>query len=591
MESVQQVQQVRQETRDHRREDAKRVPSRVVAWRDPLWYASWAVPLLVYLLFPNRDYTADALIYAGQIESITSLFGPPDHWLNPFAISPPYFAVLLETWHPHHILLNPFGFVLLQIVRVFGINRILGPMATANSLAGALSCGFLYLLLRQVGAERRVALTAAWLLAFSFGWWFYAIILEAYAIPLLLLLIALYLLFRHDLQQQVSLGLLVALSLLSGVAGLFHETHVFAVPVIGYLLLTRCRARPLQVLGYLVSTGIIIGSGYLVGAAASGHLGSLAAFRLWLTEYTQWGPWGKGLALSRLRDVGIGTARVFWAFPRFLVLSNEPGWSSRLLAWMLLALFGGAGLALVLLTWRRWRTQSPDQVALLRGMALLTLLYGGFALWWNPGDVEFILPLQLPFWIAVAFLLIQPAFFGERNGRATGVVAVLLLAIFTNNFAGRIYPSSRLANNHILYNAGQMVRYVQDTDLVILDTLSWDPAIRYFYRTTRVGFHGVKRLSPLATEEREERLRILREGIDTAWREGRRVFTQEYDSYYAYHEGIYRTAFGARRPAEVDVFYAPYLLCPSFRLRDTEGSFWVYQVLPKGQECPTPQER
>jgi hypothetical protein len=90
---------VRQETRDLRWEGAKRVQPRVAAWRDPLWYASWAVPLLVYLLFPHRDYTADALIYAGQIESITSLFGPPDHRLNPFAISD---LVTLDTlgWGP-----------------------------------------------------------------------------------------------------------------------------------------------------------------------------------------------------------------------------------------------------------------------------------------------------------------------------------------------------------------------------------------------------------------------------------------------------------------------------------------------------------
>ena len=584
------VQPVRLNTNQHPYERTTATPVRVAAWRDPWWYASWVVPLLVYLSFPNRDYTADALIYAGQIESITDLLGPPNRQLNPFAMPPPYFSVLLETCHPHHILFNPFGFILLQVLRVFGIGRILGPMATVNSVVGALGCGFLYLLLRQVGTRRGVALMAAWLLAFSFGWWFYAITLEAYAIPLFLLLVALYLLFRHDRQQPVGLGLLLPLSLLSGLAALFHETHIFAVPVIGYLLLARCRARPLQILGYMAGAGIIIGGGYLVGAAAGGHLSSLVTFRLWLTEYTRWGPWGKGLALSRLRDVGIGAVRVLWAFPRFLVLSNQPGWLSRLLAGMLAALFGGAGLALALLTWRRWRAQSREEVALLRGMAFLAILYGGFALWWNPGDVEFILPLQLPFWIAMAFLLIQPALGGRRRGWAAGATAILLLAIFVNNFVGRIYPGSRLANNHLLYNAGQMVRYVQDTDLVILDTLSWDPSVRYFYGTTRVGFHGVKRLFPLATEEREERLRMLREDVDTALREGRRVFTQEYDSYYTYHEGIYRTAFGARRPAEVDAFYAPYLLCPSFRLRDTEGSYWVYQVLPKNQECSTPQE-
>ncbi len=263
-------------TRQYRMVVSEAMTRSRAAWRDLFWYGSWVAPLLVYLLFPNREFTIDALIYAGQIESIRNLFALPNYLQNPFAASPPYFSVLLETWHPHHLIFNPFGFLLLQILRPFGITQILYPLAAVNSFASALGCGFFYLLLKCVGLDRRIALATAWLLAFSFGWWFYAITLETYAIPLLLMVWALYLIFRHDHQQEGRMALIAPLILMTGLAVLFHQSYVFTVPIVGFLLLVRGRVHIHHAIVYLIGTGLFVATIYLAAAAATGHLSSPA---------------------------------------------------------------------------------------------------------------------------------------------------------------------------------------------------------------------------------------------------------------------------------------------------------------------------
>ncbi len=201
--------------------------------------------------------------------------------------------------------------------------------------------------------------------------------------------------------------------------------------------------------------------------------------------------WTPAFSIVQLKDAVIGLVKIFWVFPRFLLLAGQ-GVVSRAVAWALAALFAGTLVWLTIMGLRHWPEQARRQGVFLAGMALLILVYGGFALWWNPGDVEFLLPLLVPIWAFFAVFLLQPAWPQSQANRGRGTIAttILLLVIIANNFAGRIGPNSRIANNRLYDNAGQLVRHIQPSDLLVLDTFSWDPYVRYFFNTTRRACTG-----------------------------------------------------------------------------------------------------
>ncbi|MCC7354844.1 MAG: DUF2723 domain-containing protein, partial [Anaerolineae bacterium] len=339
---------------------------------DALFVGITGGALLLFGLFPNRDFLGDGLLYAYDVERGQGLF------------------------HPHHVLYNPTGYLLLALLRPLGVSRVLGPLTLLNSVAGALAIGFFYLLLKHLTGERGWAAGGAALFGLSFGWWLYAISVETYTIPILFLVVALYLVARWPLSSaEPPLSLAWQLAVLSALACLYHQSHIFFVPGLALWAWGRLRAGRGFLLTYLVVTGSLVAMGYLVAAGLAGQLGSPGAFTYWLTSYAHRGMWGQGLTWRSSPVLGSTLARAVWALPKsFLV-----GSAGRVLAVLLGLAFAGS-LAILLLRRGRAALDALRREGALVGAAVVWfILYGGFTFWWQPGNVEFVLPLLVPFWM------------------------------------------------------------------------------------------------------------------------------------------------------------------------------------------------
>lgn len=250
----------------------------------------WAVSLgalLVYLLFPTRNYYWDGIDFALTIEQSRGL-GP---------------ALI----HPHHLLYNVFGYYVYQAFAALGWQvRAVHALQTANAFLSALSALLFYRFLLHT--LRSVFLSSALTLLFSFSatWWKYSTDADSYVPSVLLLLVCLNLLFAGRKPKPWSVALAHS-------AGMFmHQLAVFFYPVVvlGFLLHNRgltLRRRLMLVLKYsAVASSITLAVNYCCFHLQTGAYG-LADFAAWLTSYLH-GPQGYSLGFD-LRDVVIQTFR------------------------------------------------------------------------------------------------------------------------------------------------------------------------------------------------------------------------------------------------------------------------------------------
>lgn len=170
--------------------------------------------LALYLSLPNRNYSYDSVSYAWFIRSGYMLF------------------------HPHHLLYNPLGFLILRGLSSSGIQA--SPMAimqVINSLVGALGVLLFFGIVHRLSEDRFISITFSLLLAFSFAYWYQSIENEVHIIPLVRLL--------YILSQMVSISLgdsqlthssLLRMGVVGSFAVLFHQLHLLFIPVAGFFI-------------------------------------------------------------------------------------------------------------------------------------------------------------------------------------------------------------------------------------------------------------------------------------------------------------------------------------------------------------------
>lgn len=510
--------------------------------------------LLLFLLFPNRDYLGDGLLYAYDIERGQGLF------------------------HPHHALYNATGYLLFALLRPLGVGRVLGPLTTLNSLAGALAVGFFYLTLKHLTGERKHAAGGAALFGLSFGWWLYAISVETYTIPILFLIVALYLIARQPSASEPPPALAWQVALLSALACLYHQSHLFFVPGVAWWMRGRLRARGEFLLAYGLGTGGLVALGYLAAAAAEGALASPAAFYYWFTAYAHRGLWGHGLTWRSVPVLASTLARAVWALPKALLASAV----GRAAAVLLGLAFVGSLLALGLRRKGAVVVALRREGALVGAAAIWFALYGGFTFWWQPGNVEFVLPLLVPFWMLATVALAGPHLGEEREAKPHAhfvFLAVAVAVLFLNNFLGRILPASDLANNGSYWAAVEVHKHLSPDDLLVVDDYDWQIHLRYFFGEGPRLQAGLKLARGGSPAEKEEAMKALATAIEGALDAGRCVVTMEYN---AHDLGLLRAARGLTfSQAEVEEFYSRYRLEPLFRLKGDLGPYWAYQLFPK----------
>lgn len=362
------------------------------------WYSSnritrWAVPLALALLalavfLPTLSdvHTFDALSYIRDVDQRAGFF-----------------------FHPHHLLYSPTGWLFWQLWRVFGYTG--GSelaLKVLNSLVGA-ACGFgLYRLTLRISGSWWAALTAAGLLLFNYGVWYFSVEVEVYMLALVWLLAALALLIELVTQPRGRTAPLLGVCL--GFAALYHQTNGLLVPVvIAGMLLSRLswreRIKRLVISGSIAGT--IVALGYaLVGFGYNGYR-SLSQLREWMFFFVETGWWGHATR-DRLTDLGAG-------------LGNTISTEGALPFWIAILVLLALGLPSAARTW-------PRIVAIC---GLWIAVYGGFFSWWEGENIEFWIGTLLPLWLLVGLSVARLGAPATRStmarlGRGLSVASLVL---------------------------------------------------------------------------------------------------------------------------------------------------------------------
>jgi hypothetical protein len=377
-------------------------------------FAASLVALGLYLGFPNRDYSYDALDYARLIEH----------------------GALAELVHPHHLAFHLLGAAFHHTIgRLLSLDAM-RSVQVMNSLFGAGGLLLVFPLFRKVTGDRAVSTLLTLCLAFSYGYWFYAIEHETYVAPLFFVLLAAQRFLLGDGSRRCVVGIGLAL----GCATLLHQSHVLtALAFAAAFALAGPRDGRLGRAVLLLSTSAaVILPSYLLGAWLAGHLSSPAGLLRWFTLYAHTGSWGS-VGPRNLPYAAFGLARAFFAvshLQKALIVGRSSG------SWLAVAaLLWTAVLAYAALIARSLRAprRSLDRQALVFAVALATV-HAAFAVYWEPQNPEFWLPTLLP-----AFLLLAALVRWNTANRA--LLALALSATFLNNFVDAILPDSRAERN------------------------------------------------------------------------------------------------------------------------------------------------
>lgn len=408
----------------------------------------------VYLAFPARLY-----------------FGEGFKW----ALSEPSFTGgLFRFFHPHHLLYNPLGYLLHQLLVL--VRPGLSPMISfrlLDTIAGLAGVVVFHQLVRGLWRREWLAALTAAGFAFSWGYWSHSINVEVYPVSVFFLVLGFSIAARTIRDPAAGPRVWVLFGLSAGASVLFHQSNVLflSVPLAAALRFPRGRRAGLRrfCLFFAPTYMVVTVLPYL---AVMAHLnfrtpkGALT----WLLLYGH-------QADSYLST---GPSVIVWAvfsFVQMLLLVSYPAAAAvaaaplvhplllLLLKWVAALLLG---LLMLAAAWR-WRQLSRSCGSCLVLAAALAVPYALFFTFWDPGGYFFWLPLGIPFWLVAGGAM--AALPGGPMARAgIPVLGLAVLALFAVNFMGGVLPESRLsrvADHQLIQLAAS---HLGEGDLLLLNS-------------------------------------------------------------------------------------------------------------------------
>lgn len=520
----------------------------------PGYAALFVLFSLLYLATSTRDYTFDAVAYAGQIRQ----FGETGEW----------------RWllHPHHVLFNGLGLLAHRFFRLFhpDINT-LAALQVMNALLGASGVLLFAAVAGHLCRDRNAGLLAAAGLGLSYGYWTCATDGRANLAGVVVLVAALGAMARlQDARQTRTAHAYVAragvLGALHALATLLHQSHALLLPA---ALLAVCRSpgqpRRRGVAAYLETLAAVAGLVYLVAASLAGAGRGPMAVLAWATTYAHQGHWW---SFALWRNLGHDVNAILHA-----VIAQPRLTGFGMSGWVPLGAILKSATVLGLLVlgvwrWLAWRgTAAAFWVRLAaageeagwgaprrarRGLVPVLLVwigsYAAFFTVWNPGYFVFWVPVLVPLWLLAAFhLSAVPRRHPARPGRWAGAVAALAI-LAVNNVVVGIAPHAVAANNGRLLKALAVGAH-SDPGAVILLAGAGDGAdaevyVPYFAGREVIAVNTLLGRAPTKAHG----LASLRAAINQALASGRRVFLHE---ELVSSEGPYRVLaarYGLTRP-------------------------------------------
>jgi len=361
-----------------------------------LWLA---LPLLIYLLLPTRNYYWDGVAFAINVEKQLPL---------------------RDTLHPNHLIYAAAHVWLYNVALWLGLKtRALFLMQFVNSLLAGASVALLYRALRRRTIPTESAIAGALAFAFAATWWKFSTDADAYIPSIFLLLCA------NDLVETRRSVVLAGLA--HAAAMLFHELAFLFLPIALFRL-----KEPKKALSYaacsLGPTGIAYALAY---RAVFGQFraGGMAA---WMTAHSP----DASYSWQPVRDFVLtltGTLRLFFG-GRLDQVKAEP-----------FTIIGAAALvACVLgLTVGGRRSGSLRFQVPPKDLLLWVAVYAAFLFVWMPQNTFYRL-FYLPPLLLVACCSVGRA-------RADRLLPWMICAVlFLWNLVFAIYPQSRVENNATL---------------------------------------------------------------------------------------------------------------------------------------------
>ena len=500
---------------------------------------AWAVAILVavvaaayFVSFPNHRYGYDAIEYAYGAKLGHSLF------------------------HPHHLLYNAAGrLLLLAMTRYVAVDAI-GLLAAVNGVISALSTGLLCLLLHQVVRSLPLSVGLGLLFAVCRGITNMATSVEVYPATTLFELGALGL---FVLRPRASLPTVIGMGLLSALASLFHQTGIFFVFAMAFGLWIRDRL-PRNVSVFLLTALGICGGVYLwIGLGVENR--PLHSLWKWITLYAhsnqyRLGLWGHGLRWESIPAAIQGCFQVI-THPYYLEnidLQFRPSVSDILFS---LAVIGSLLLALRLsmtalrnqrekrcFSTENGKEGEPSLVNLRwRELVLVWLLiHGAFTFWWEPGNFEFWLMLLPPGILCLGDL------WRHLDRRAHSVwlqFGALIVLLAVGNFGLCTIPNYRGIDNANAEIYRILTRHGVDAEDVFIGDSPTLHLYFLYYQDKDVPLHSLRHLGYGDLAQKAVVLRGYLNQIAEI-RRHHRVFLLEQelsDPYELWNEGEVRAAY------------------------------------------------
>ncbi len=256
--------------------------------------------LLVYLLFPSKNYYWDGIFFARVIDDAVS-----------------HSPSLL---HPNHLLYNFVGYFLYKCARALGLNwRALEVLQFANSVVSVLTAFLLFRILRRCLKSNYLAWTLTLAFSFSATWWKFSTDANAYIFSVLFLLLAFYFVLPSSKPRPVLVAVIFSAAVLQ------HQLAVFCYPVMALGLWWQSSSYPTKqrnltviqfcVLAFALVFGAYIYCFYLIAGTLDP-----ARFARWVASYSPDASFSFNV-LSNLGYTLRGHSRLFFS-GRFALLEG-----------------------------------------------------------------------------------------------------------------------------------------------------------------------------------------------------------------------------------------------------------------------------
>jgi len=453
-----------------------------------LTWAIFATILLVYLLFPTRNYYWDGVFFARVIEAAP--------------------ALNTSILHPNHLLYNVVGYFLYKTVRIAGLQwRAIEVLQLANSVVSVGAAYLLYRILRRSLSSNYLIWALTLVFAFSSTWWKFSTDANAYIFSVFFLLLA----FSFTLPEFKPPPLFVTLFFCA--AALLHQLAVIAYPVFAVALFWQAaneKNRQLIVAQFcLLSFLIVFSIYYYCFYLLTGTL-SPARFAQWVSSYSPDASFSFNL-LSNLGYTLRGNLRLFFN-ARLSLLRGllSPAIIATIVVFAIVVVLWV--IALVKGT-RVRQFAAKDWLARLKGAlkseySLWIGLYMLFLFFWLPHNTFYRL-----FYLPPVILLCGELLSRRKADQAkpTFRLALFVAVMAFSNFLFFIYPNTRIEKYPPLSLALEMNSIWQPGTIVYFHSENSDNNLVAYFNPT-VEWRPLGQIDRLSTELKQ----VYDEG-KTAW--------------------------------------------------------------------------